>query len=164
MQTSSQHGLKWQLLFFFSPSNEIAESANSFAFHDFRRSGLIRKQLCGKKMDGNHLHLYAKVYTNLATEQSQRSDGMSKALARKHGNRKYPWHRWMDGRRHTAILGQHFTCEPLNFRRRIDMQSRQSGIPVKIEPFAVGDTEIVFRFIVEPDSEYSAPQTKQGSA
>lgn len=73
---------------------------------------------------------------------------MSKISIRKHGNHKYPWHRWADGRWHTVVSGQHFTCKVMNLRRRLDQFSHESGLPIEIEPVKAGDMKITFRFLL----------------
>jgi hypothetical protein len=74
---------------------------------------------------------------------------MSNTFTKKHGNQKYPWPRWMDGKWHTVIRGKHFSCKPLNFRRRLDQQEKETGIQVEIQPMAATDQIIKFRFKVE---------------
>ena len=42
-------------------------------------------------------------------------------------NRKYPWHKWEDGRPHKAEQGQHFKLKPEAFRSTLTRRAWLTG-------------------------------------
>ncbi len=60
-----------------------------------------------------------------------------------HGNRKYPWKRWADGRLHRAKAGKHFSCTTSHFRRALSMHAHRNDLTVTTR--TNGDT-VSFQF------------------
>jgi len=60
-----------------------------------------------------------------------------------HGNRKYPWEKWQDGKTHQAVQGRHFACSPEKFRHLLTSRASRRGL--KVSPRVKGDV-VWFQF------------------
>jgi hypothetical protein len=69
---------------------------------------------------------------------------MSKQGMPPHGNRRYPWERWQDGRKHTVRHGKHFHIDPENFRRSVIVRARSRGLKAVTR---VNGDAVTFQFV-----------------
>jgi hypothetical protein len=60
-----------------------------------------------------------------------------------HGNRKYPWDKWQNGRIHVAKRGEDFEIDVEEFRKSVNV--RASKVGMKATTRVNGDT-VTFRF------------------
>lgn len=66
-----------------------------------------------------------------------------------HGNRKYNWHKWCDGKWRKAKQGYHFACTPHSFRVQVLAKARSLGCNAQTRQLSGG----VIAFCICPKDE-----------
>lgn len=57
---------------------------------------------------------------------------------------RYPWKKWLNGKRHTAQLGKEFACTATGFKNTLYSKAKVEGCTVKVSEKPNGVVEFCF--------------------